>query len=275
VGAEYRAPATEITSEAIAAYADATGDPLPAYRAGAASIAPPVFAIVPAWAAVVAALSDRSLGIDVGRVVHGEQRMRFHRPIRAGDLLGTVGRLASVEERGPNEVFVVALSTSDARGQPVCEQEVVAVSRGTAAGGGRSEVQGRAGPSGRSAPAEVPPPDAERAVELAPDIASRYAEASGDRNRIHLDDAFARSVGLPGVIVHGMCLLAVACQLVVEEAAGADPARLRSVQVRFARPIRPGTTLTTGLWRTPDGARFESVGPDGKAVLRDGRSEIV
>ncbi len=282
VGAEYRSPAVEVTAEAIAAYADATLATLPAYRRGAASVAPPVFAIVPAWPAVAAALADRSLGIDLGRVVHGAQRMRFHRPIRPGDVLTTVGRLASVEERGANEVFVVALSTADAAGAPVCDQEVVAVSRGTAAGGapapeGRGEAGTGAG-SGGAPPPEArradEPPDALRTVELPPDIARRYAEASGDRNRIHLDDAFARSVGLPGVIVHGMCLLAIATDAVVEEAAGGDPARLRSLAVRFARPVRPGGSLTTRIWRIPGGARFDCLGPDGNPVLREGRAEV-
>jgi acyl dehydratase len=111
-------------------------------------------------------------------------------------------------------------------------------------------------------------------VDLPPDIARRYAEASGDRNRIHLDDAFARQAGLPGVIVHGMCLLAIASRAVLEGVAGGDPARLRSLAVRFARPVRPGSRLVTRVWRTPEGARFDCLGSDELPVLRDGRAEV-
>jgi acyl dehydratase len=264
-----------VTAEAIAAYAEATLYPLA--RAGEV-LAPPVFAIVPAWPAIAAALSDRTLGIDVGRVVHGEQRMRFHRPIRPGDVLSTVGRLVSVEERGANEVFVVALATTGPGDEPVCDQEVVAVSRGTASGaeGSRPAAPPR---SPRPAAASRPAgpggaPDLVRAVDLPPDIAQRYAEASGDRNRIHLDDAFARQVGLPGVIVHGMCLLAIASRAVLEGVAGGDPARLRGLAVRFARPVRPGSRLVTRVWRTPEGGRFDCLGPDDLPALRDGRAEV-
>ena len=52
-----------------------------------------------------------------------------------------------------------------------------------------------------------------------------YAEASGDRNPIHLDEDFARSVGLPGVIAHGMLAMAHLANLVVAYAGG-DPRRV-------------------------------------------------
>ena len=51
-----------------------------------------------------------------------------------------------------------------------------------------------------------------------------YADASGDHNPIHLDDDFARSVGLPGVIAHGMLQMGILA-VVAEEAAGGRPLR--------------------------------------------------
>ena len=50
----------------------------------------------------------------------------------------------------------------------------------------------------------------ERRVTFAKEQIAAYAEASGDHNPIHLDDEFARSVGLPGVIVHGMLQMGIA-----------------------------------------------------------------
>src|SRR5207253_3519181 len=44
----------------------------------------------------------------------------------------------------------------------------------------------------------------------------QYADASGDRNPIHLDEAFARSAGLPGAIAHGMLTMAFANQMVTD-----------------------------------------------------------
>ena len=66
-------------------------------------------------------------------------------------------------------------------------------------------------------------PIAEIAYPVADDQTARYAEASGDHFAIHLDDEFARSVGLPGRIVHGLCTMALAGRAVLEAAGVADP----------------------------------------------------
>ena len=62
-----------------------------------------------------------------------------------------------------------------------------------------------------------------------------YAQASGDHNPIHLDEAVATAVGLPGVIAHGMLTMGHAARL-VGEAAGAVGA-VRAISVRFTRPV--------------------------------------
>ncbi len=63
----------------------------------------------------------------------------------------------------------------------------------------------------------------------------RYAGASGDFNPIHWSDRIARSVGLPGVIAHGMYTMALAGQAVAEWAG--DPAAVVDYGVRFTRPV--------------------------------------
>jgi acyl dehydratase len=63
----------------------------------------------------------------------------------------------------------------------------------------------------------------------------RYAGASGDLNPIHWSDRVATSVGLPGVIAHGMLTMGLAGRAVAEWAG--DPAALVEYQVRFGRPV--------------------------------------
>jgi acyl dehydratase len=70
----------------------------------------------------------------------------------------------------------------------------------------------------------------------------QYAEASGDRNPIHLDDGFARSAGLPGVIAHGMLTMAFANQMVTNWLG--DRSRLKRLQGRFAGMVLPGDDVT-------------------------------
>ena len=70
----------------------------------------------------------------------------------------------------------------------------------------------------------------------------QYAEASGDRNPIHLDDSFARSAGLPGVIAHGMLTMAFANQMVTDWLG--DRSLLKRLQGRFAGMVLPGDDVT-------------------------------
>jgi acyl dehydratase len=70
----------------------------------------------------------------------------------------------------------------------------------------------------------------------------QYAEASGDRNPIHLDETFARSAGLPGVIAHGMLTMAFANQMVTDWLG--DRSLLKGLQGRFAGMVLPGDEVT-------------------------------
>ena len=75
----------------------------------------------------------------------------------------------------------------------------------------------------------------------------RYAGAGGDFNRIHWNERFAKSVGLPDVIAHGMLTMAEAARLVTQWAG--DPGRVIEYGVRFTRPVvvadgDEGATLT-------------------------------
>jgi len=76
---------------------------------------------------------------------------------------------------------------------------------------------------------------AERTVALTRDSLVRYAGASGDFNPIHYRDDVAASVGLPGVLAHGMLTMGLAVQPVVDWAG--DPGRVVDYQVRFTRPV--------------------------------------
>ena len=76
---------------------------------------------------------------------------------------------------------------------------------------------------------------AERTFALTRDSLVRYAGASADFNPIHYRDDVAASVGLPGVLAHGMLTMGLAVQPVVDWAG--DPGRVVDYQVRFTRPV--------------------------------------
>ena len=87
---------------------------------------------------------------------------------------------------------------------------------------------------------------AERTFELTRDSLVRYAGASGDFNSIHYRDDVAASVGLPGVLAHGMLTMGLAIQPVLDWLG--DSGKVLEYGVRFTRPVvvdpQAGATLT-------------------------------
>jgi len=72
----------------------------------------------------------------------------------------------------------------------------------------------------------------------------QYAGASGDFNPLHTDDAFAQSIGMPGVVAHGMLIMAFLGEYVVKLVA--DEATVKSFSMRFGAMTFPGDVITCG-----------------------------
>jgi acyl dehydratase len=75
----------------------------------------------------------------------------------------------------------------------------------------------------------------ERIFKIDRELLKRYADASGDQNPIHQDEAFAKSVGLPDVIAHGMLTMGLVGQYVSDWAGGS--AHVKEYSARFVKPV--------------------------------------
>jgi acyl dehydratase len=91
---------------------------------------------------------------------------------------------------------------------------------------------------------------------------------------IHVDDEFAKSVGLPGIIVHGLCTMAMCSQAVVKTVAGGDPGRLKRLAVRFSKPVLPGNDVVTTMYDLGGGSYAFEATSAGATVIKDGRAEV-
>ncbi len=262
-----------VDEERVRAYVAATNDPVPAHQSG--SLAPPVFAIVPVWDTLletVVRVASPELAL---LAVHGEQDMRFHRPIVPGMTLRSRGAPLGVHVKPSGTTVVSRLETHDDSGDLVNEQYCVTFFRGVTGGDSRGEEA----PDHRL-PASLPEAPAASATQhFDDDQTFRYSKASGDLMPIHLDAEVARSVGLPGIIIHGLCTMAFTSWAAVEHLAAGDPQRLRRLAVRFSKPVLPGDDVTTRFWSigARDGVEtvaFETVNPAGDAVIKDGLVEV-
>jgi acyl dehydratase len=130
----------EVGREKIREFADAIGDDHPAYRDSAAAqalgypdvIAPPTFPIVLTMRAAGQVVADPQLGLDYSRVVHGEQRFTYSRPVRAGDLLTVVVTVDSVRSVAGNDILTTRGEVSTMDGEHVVTARSTLVARGTA-----------------------------------------------------------------------------------------------------------------------------------------------
>lgn len=106
-------------------------DPAAAQAAGFADVvAPPTFGVVVQESALALLLADADAGIDFSRVVHGEQRFRFSRPIVAGDELSAVLTVTSVKSLGGHSMVTAETALSDAAGGHVVTAVSTLVVRG-------------------------------------------------------------------------------------------------------------------------------------------------
>jgi acyl dehydratase len=267
VGKEYPPIRYEVGREKLREFAVALGETNPVYHDEEAARAAghpdlpavPTFPVVVSFRAGAMVSGDPELGLDYGRVVHGEQAFTYRRPVRAGDRLLATARAASIETKGRHELLTIATRIGTEDGEPVCEATSLLISRGTGAEGAARSAAAAEQPAadlaepadgqtiGNSARRSVAGVNAGDAIgELREPIERldliRYAGASGDFNVIHWSDEAATAVGLPGVIAHGMYSMGIAARLVAGWAG--DPAALRRLRVRFAAMIRPGQTLT-------------------------------
>ena len=128
-------PATDpyhVSAAKIAEFATALGDDSPRYR-GEDPIAPPTFIAVissPAWQQM---FDDPELELSLPRIVHGDQRFSYVRPLRAGDVVTGTLTIDKVRARGAVEIIAASVQVTTVDGEPVCTAQASFLhSRGTA-----------------------------------------------------------------------------------------------------------------------------------------------
>lgn len=252
-GARFARPADAL------AYAAATNDSSKAYT-GADAICPPMFHVNLFKDLLFSIATDPDLSLDLLRLLHGEHEATFHRPIKPWDLVQLRGRLESVEEKSSG-LLVTSRLFGYVDGMLSVEIKTAYFIRGQKRG---EKGAAAAEPAPRAA-------DYSDSIVVSADQSLRYAAASLDDNPIHTDPSTAAAAGLPGVILQGLCTMAMTGAAFVKNVAGGDAAKLAKLGVRFARPVLNGVTLTTNGWEESDGTwSFETRDEQGNVVISNG-----
>ena len=115
-------------------------------------------------------------------------------------------------------------------------------------------------------------------LRITPDkyLTIRYAGASGDFNPIHIDEEFAKAVGLPGRILHGLWTMAQVARAQTEAAGGAQRLRQLSVQFRGMGVPEHEIVVSGTVREVGDGtALIDTLAEqDGKAIIRNAEAVV-
>ncbi|MFI6997474.1 MaoC/PaaZ C-terminal domain-containing protein [Nocardia sp. NPDC050175] len=265
----------EVDRERTIAYAAATNDPLEHHRTGV--YAPPVFAVVP----ITVMMADAAMSVVPDdlmlRILHGEHDFRFHRPIEPGETLAVRARPIGIEGKSSGVVVTSHIETySVDTGDLVNEQYFVGFFRG----GQFDGVRGEPSPAHSfDENLRAREPDFLAPQTFDADQTFRYAKPAGDPMPIHLVDEFAKAMGLPGIIIHGLCTIAFISHALITRISPDDPTRLKRLAVRLSSPAFPAQTITTAAWATGrqdgrDRYAFETWSDSDQFVIQDGLAEF-
>lgn len=227
----------------------------------------PTMATTVAWGA---GPSIGKMGINYLFVVHGEQKVEFHKPFPARAQINAKGRVVGAYDKGDKGavIYTETLLRETETGAPLATLTSSTFARGDGGFGGPTD--------GAPEPHRVP----DRAPDLSLEFATRPDQAllyrlCGDRNPLHADPAIAAAAGFPRPILHGLCTYGLTCRAVMQAFTDFDPTAIKSHQVRFSAPVFPGETLIVDLWRDGVIVAFEArVKERGSTVIRHGKSVL-
>jgi len=227
--------------------------------------------VLPTFAVLVAqARAGRNLGdFDPAMLVHAQQYFELHRPLPVEGTVRTTSTVTGIYDKGSGALVVTENVATDAgTGEPLVTSRSGTFIRGEGGFGGAR---------GTESPWELPDraPDHQVVRETRPEQALLY-RLSGDRNPLHADPKFAARGGFSRPILHGLCTYGITGRALLHVLCDDDPARFRSMDGRFSRPVLPGEPLTVSVWLADDGATalFQTTRTDGTVVIDRGRVQF-
>lgn len=218
-------------------------------------------------------MQDPATGIDWRKILHGEQYLTLHKPLPVAGRIVARHSIDEIYDKGADKgaVAYVRREIGDAEsGEKLVSLVAAVFMRGNGGFGGSA--------AGAPKPHALPEraPDAVIDLPTRPELAAIY-RLSGDYNPLHVDPEIARAAGFPKPIFHGLGSYGVAGRALLKALCENEPARLRTMNCRFAAPVFPGETIRTEVWREAAGQaafRCRVVERD-LVVLNNGYAEFV
>lgn len=211
-------------------------------------------------------LADPSVGVNYGKLLHGEQSLTIHRPLDAEASIIVRHRVVGVEDKGEEKGAVLYLEkvVEDAlTGEKLAATVASLFLRADGGFGGFGDIP-------EPLPA-VPTEGILTAVKVLPTIrqSALIYRLNGDLNPLHAQPAAAKAAGFERPILHGLCTFGLSCRAILEQFCENESARLQSLAVRFVKPLFPGESVKFEFIESSAGIHFRAIANERNAVILD------
>lgn len=251
VGAVLKEYTCRIGARQTMNYAAAIGDPSPLYfndEQPEGIIAPPLFPVAITWP-IIENIADYIEAQEFPREilftqVHYTEHLHIHRPVKPGGDIKIRGSIAAILPHRAGVHVVIRFDARDAGGNPLFTEHIGAMMRGIqCSDSGKGSEQIPTVPRRQEAGGAL----WESIIPIDPMAPFIYDGCTNIHFPIHTSVAFARQVGLPGIIHQGTATLALAVHNILKREAGGDSRRLFSVYCRFTGMVLPGSAIRVRL----------------------------
>ena len=273
---------TVVTARHTTNYAAAVGESASCYFDDTRPdgiIAHPVFPVAITWpitSHLDRYIQDSDFPLDLMAMqVHHTEHLALHLPVRPGQELVVTGVVAAIVPHRAGTRVVLRYEARDEAKRPAFTEHIGGLLRGV-----HCSDDGQCLPD---MPVDSPPdPDQEplwrQRIGIDPLLPYVYDGCSDIVFPIHTSPAFARQVGLPGILLQGTATLALAVREILHRESGLHPATVSAVACRFTGMVIPGESITVHLRQrsTAKGITilaFDVVDVGQRPVLRKGRIE--
>jgi len=184
-------------------------------------------------------MTHKNLNINLLKMIHGQQSLKIYEPLRRDQTFSVTLSIADISDTPAGELLLLR-TEAFSKGKLLLEADTGFLVRGSGAGKKKGDKPKKETPATEMSDKN----EVKILIKTTQGQEKKYANVSKDTNPIHTNYLFARAAGFPGRILHGVCVMAMCTNSLVDELAGRDVSRMREISARFSYPVIPGDTLT-------------------------------